>query len=461
MNPWLNTPRPHLKDKRVTVLGGARSGMAACRLLTKVGATIFLSDQREPGKWVDKRKELSRLGIESEINGHSEKSLEADLIIVSPGVPQDAEILTQAGERGIPIVSEVELASWFTTLPIAAITGSNGKTTTTTILAEMSRHGGYKTFLAGNIGFPFSDAVLTTLDDEPTNGLFVLEISSFQMEHILYFKPYIAILLNLTPDHLDRYPDFDTYASAKMNILKNMTEENWVVYNEDDSGLLPYLQTQAQKVPFSLSRSPKTLFTLNETKIYDEKNEIVVYLKDISIPGKHNLYNFLAAATASRLLEINSNQIGEVITSFPGVEHRIEFVKDIDGIVFYNDSKATNVDSVAVALQAFDRPIILIMGGLDKGGDFSLLVPLIKSSVKAIILVGAAADLIAEVYSGVVPLQNAVTIQNAVEMAWQSAQPGDVVLLSPGCASFDQFDNYEERGKVFKKTVNDLKRIVT
>lgn len=461
MTDWLDTPHPDLSSKKITVVGGAISGMAVCRLLTKVGAKAFLTDKRIPDGWPDKEQELSQLGIEFETGGHTEKSLETDLIVVSPGVPQDADILTQAGERGIPVVSEIEMASWHTELPIAAVTGSNGKTTTSFILAKMSSHGGYETFLAGNIGFPFADTVRSILGNEPDNGLHVLEISSFQMEHIRHFRPKIAVLLNLTADHLDRYPDMDAYARAKMNILNNMTENDWVVFNEDDAGLKPYLQTAARKVPFSLSRTPEALFTVNETKIYDETEEIIIYLKDVSLPGRHNLSNFLAAATVSRLLEIDSDNIRNIMTTFPGVEHRIEFVEELNGVKFYNDSKATNVDSVEVALRSFDNPLIVIMGGLDKGGDFSQLIPLIKSNVKEIILVGEATRIIAEAYSGVVHTQNAGDIHTAVDAAFHSAQSGDIVLLSPGCASFDQFKNYEERGKAFKTAVAGLKRTVS
>ena len=458
MTDKLDKPTQDLSGKNVTVVGGARSGMAVCRLLTEVEATAFLTDQKEPVDWAEKKQELSQLGIEFEIDGHTEKSFEADLIVVSPGVPQDADILTKAGEKGIPVVSEVELASWFTNLPIAAVTGSNGKTTTTTMLAEMCRYGGYETFLAGNIGFPFSDAVRSILGNEPNNGLHVLEVSSFQMEHIHYFKPKVAVLLNLTADHLDRYSNMDAYARAKMNILNNMTENDQVVYNKDDAELTPYLETSAMLVPFSLSTVPNALFTVNETKIYDAADEILIYLKDVSLPGKHNLSNFLAAATASNLLNVDSNAVGKVMSSFPGVEHRIEFVDNLDGVEFYNDSKATNVDSVEVALKSFDNPLIVIMGGLDKGGDFSQLTQFMKSNVKEIILVGKAAEIISEAFSGVVPTQNAGDIPLAVKTAFQSAQSGDVVLLSPGCASFDQFENFEERGDAFKTAVANLKR---
>ena len=458
MTNWVDRPTQDLSGKNVTVVGGARSGMAVCRLLAEVKATAFLTDQKEPVNWTEKKQELSQLGIEYEIDGHTEKSLEADLIVVSPGVPLDADILTQAGEKGIPVVSEVELASWFTNLPIAAVTGSNGKTTTTTMLAEMCRYGGYETFLAGNIGFPFSDAVRSIIGNEPKNGLHVLEVSSFQMEHIRHFKPKVAVLLNLTADHLDRYTDMDAYARAKMNILNNMTENDQVVHNEDDPGLKPYLETSAQLIPFSLSTVPNALFTVNETKIYDATDEILIYLKDVSLRGKHNLSNFLAAATASNLLNIDSNSIGKVMSSFPGVEHRIEFVDNLEGVEFYNDSKATNVESVEVALKSFDNPLLVIMGGLDKGGDFRQLIPFMKSNVKKIVLVGKAAGIIAEAFSGVVPTQNARDIYSAVQIAFQLAQSGDVVLLSPGCASFDQFENFEERGKAFKAAIANLKR---
>ena len=446
-----------LEGKKVTVIGAARSGKAAAQLLTELGAKVFLSDSSQTYETDEELSKLANLGVEIELGDHSKRSYEADLMVISPGVPQDAEIISVAVEKTIPVIGEVELASWFTQLPIIAVTGSNGKTTTSTILANMVKQGNYTPFLAGNIGVPFSKTVYELFGDEPENGIHILEISSFQMEHILHFKPKMAVLLNLTTDHIDRYSSIDSYAAAKMNLVKNMTEQDFVIYNLDDPGLLKYLHTEAIRVPFSIQKNANTVFSVNETKITDEFEKILVYLKDIALPGQHNLSNLLAAATASEILDIPYSGINRVMKTFCGVPHRLEHIRTLKGVDYYNDSKATNIHSVNVAIDSFSRPIILIMGGRDKGADFQDLLPKASSKVKQILVLGEAADRIQQTLSRDIPCSQVSTIDSAVFQAQKMAEPGDVVLLSPGCASFDMFKNFEERGDQFRTAVFNLR----
>ena len=445
-----------LKGKTVAVIGAGKSGAAAARLLIKKEANALLSDQNESPLLTKDLSELERLGVAMEFGGHSEKIFEADMMVVSPGVPQDADAIRCASEKEIPVVSEVELASWFTDLPIVAVTGSNGKTTTTTMLAEMCTKGKFNPFLAGNIGIPFSETVTSTLETRPEKGIHILEISSFQMEHIRHFHPKVAVLLNLTADHLDRYPTVDDYAAAKMRIMENMTADDTVIFNSDDSQLSAMIHTTAQLIPFSLAGHSDSLFSVNETKIYDGADEILIYKKDVSLPGVHNLTNFLAAATACRLLGVTVEAIGKVMQTFSGVPHRLEYILTLDGVDYYNDSKATNIDSVKVALDSFPGPVILIMGGRDKGANFRELHPYLAGKVKRIIVLGEAADRIQESLSPIPPSTRAHSLDSAVSLAHDYSQSGDTVLLAPGCASFDMFTNFEERGDTFKQAVNAL-----
>lgn len=446
-----------LEGKRVSVIGALRSGTAAAGLLSVIGARVFISDMDPNLEGQEETTDLRKEGVESEFGIHTEKIYEADLMVVSPGVPQNAEVVLTAMERGIPVVSEVELASWYTELPIVAVTGSNGKTTTATILADMYREGDYVPLLAGNIGFPFSRSVLEILEKEPRNGIHVLEISSFQMEHIHGFRPKIAVLLNLSPDHLDRYSSMKNYVDAKMRIVENMKEEDHVVYNVDDPLLRQHVDTKARLTPFSLGSHRNVLFHVNEKSVYDESQEILISLEDILLPGRHNLANFLAAATAGKLLDVPRRGIRKVMKTFRGVPHRLEQVRTLDGIEFYNDSKATNVQSVKMAIDAFSRPLILIMGGRDKGADFMELLPPMTSKVKQVLVLGEAADRIQETLSRSIPCNKVTTIDSAVSLAHDIGENGDVVLLSPGCASFDMFKNFEKRGEAFKAAVKRLR----
>lgn len=446
-----------LKGKRVSVIGLARSGVAAAKLAKDLGAQVFVSDISDSNDIIQAFQELQKFGIKGELNGHTESIYNADLWVISPGVPKDAEIIQHAMVKDIPIVSEIEFASWFTTAPIIAVTGSNGKTTTVYMLNEMCQSDDIEPILSGNVGNPFSNSVRHDLSNPNPNRVHVLEISSFQMEFILHFKPYIALFLNLSPDHLNRYKDMDDYVSAKMNMWSNQTKDDFLVFNGDDDLLAKRIApAKAKKIPFSLQSDPKSLFKLNATKIYDQKHATLINLDDIALPGKHNLSNYLGAATAATLLGIASSKIADVMKSFCGVPHRLEHVKNINGVTYINDSKATNVDAVKVALDSFKNPILLILGGRDKGGDFLSLYPH-THNVKEVLTIGESEEAIAMLLGDAVRLRSCGSLKSALEVAHSNAQPGDVVLLSPGCASFDQFENFEHRGNVFRRLVQELK----
>lgn len=446
-----------IKGKRVTVIGLARSGVAAAKLAQKLGAYVFVSDQSNSNDVIKSFQELQKAGIKGEINGHTETIYTTDLWVISPGVPKDAEIIQQALAKDMPVVSEIEFASWFTTAPILAVTGSNGKTTTVHMLNEMCQSDDIEPILSGNVGNPFSDIVRQDLSKPNPKRVHVLEISSFQMEFIQHFKPFISLFLNLSPDHLNRYEDMDDYVSAKMNMWSNQTQDDFLVFNADDDLLAKRIApANAKKIPFSLKSDKNVLFKLNATKIYDKEHATLINLDDIALPGKHNLSNYLGAATAATLLGIASSKISDVMKSFCGVPHRLELVGDINGVSYINDSKATNVDAVNVALDSFNSPILLILGGRDKGGDFLSLYPH-THNVKEVLTIGESEEAIATVLGDAVRLRSCGSLMSAVEVAHSNAQPGDIVLLSPGCASFDQFDNFEHRGDVFRELVRGLK----
>ncbi len=447
----------NIRDANVTVIGLGRSGESAARLADYLGANVFISDGGNSEDTIKRMDGLKADGFTVEISGHSQKIYDADLWILSPGIAQDAAIVLNAKKKGIPVVSEIEFASWFTEAPVLGVTGSNGKTTTVNLLYEMCQTEGFSPALAGNVGTAFSNIILADLMDQPTDRVHILEISSFQMEHIIHFKPFISIFLNITPDHLDRYASMDDYIKAKLNMIQNQDQSDHIVYNFDD----PILNTkfdgvQPQTHGFSLLGTGETLFTMNATKIYDEAHATLIQLNQLALPGRHNLANALAAATAAKVLGVPNSRIAQVMSTFIGVEHRLEKVLDINGVTYYNDSKATNVDAVKVALDSFDVSIHLILGGKDKGGEFSQLLPHAQNKVKEIVAYGQAGETISAALRDAVKLECVSSLRDAVEICHLRAVPGDIVLLSPGCASFDQFINFEERGKVFKSFVKEL-----
>ena len=449
-----------VRGKRIAVIGAARSGVAVAKLLTSNGAIVFVSDSAAPEKLQPQLAELRSAGIGFETGAHSDRLFGNDLLVLSPGVPSDSPIVREAAGRGLRIVSELEVASWFCPAPIVAVTGTNGKTTTTTLIGRMLHDGKKKHVVAGNIGTAFS-SVLGELDG---SSAAVVEVSSFQLDYIESFHPAIAIIMNITPDHLDRYDhDFEKYAASKCRVFENQTNEDVLVYNYDDAETRNRVNrpeaAHVRALPFGVERQ-------FEEGAYVENGQLVtnigghrasiVAVNEISIRGIHNLYNSMAATLTAQLLGIGVPSIRATLRNFKGVEHRLEFVREYRGVKYVNDSKATNVESVWYALQAFEEPLVLMLGGRDKGNDYSKLSGLVERHVKAIVAIGESADKVSRSFEALKKVVRANSMEEAVQTARGLASPGDVVLLSPACASFDWFDNYEHRGKVFKQLVNLL-----
>jgi UDP-N-acetylmuramoylalanine--D-glutamate ligase len=443
--------------KRISVLGMARSGIACAKLLKKIGAEVFVSDTKEKESLSSEINQLEGLGIDLETGGHSSKAVvDKDFIVVSPGIPLDIPILNQAEAFGIPIFSEIEVAYWLTDAEIIGITGSNGKTTTVTLVGEILKEDKRECQVGGNIGTPFSSIVEKISPD----GIIVLELSSFQLERIEEFRPYIASVLNITPDHLDRHPDMKSYTEAKLRILENQTEDDFAVLNMDDEGSLQFVSYgKSQKIFFSTRKELEQGTFVHEGKLISRwnGNEMeIIEASEIGIKGPHNLSNACAACAISCILEVSPESTRKVLRSFTGVEHRLEQVATIFGISFVNDSKATNVDSVWYALQSVTPPIVLIAGGRDKGGDFTRLKELVQKNVKALVLLGEAEEKIEKALGDLVPTFHSDSMEEAVELGFKKAGPKETVLLSPGCASFDMFKDYQHRGEVFKESVKNL-----
>lgn len=449
-----------INGKRFSVVGGARSGVAVAKLLKTHGARVFLSDKAAPEKMRETITVLNEEGIQYEFGGNTEKVLEGEVIVLSPGVPSDLPLVKSAIKKKRSVVSEVEVASWFCSAPIIAITGTNGKTTTTTLAGRMFEDARRPSVVAGNIGTAFSQVVNQVGQD----GAAILEISSFQLDHIQTFKPKVSVWLNVTPDHLDRYDhSYEKYVASKCRIFENQTEGDVLVYNADDETERTNVERLApsaiRKLPFSvLAKADEGAFLEDGSmKIRMQGSESdVIPVDQISIRGMHNLYNAMAATLAARVMGISTASIRATLKNFKGVEHRLEFVREVNGVTYVNDSKATNVDSVWYALQSFDKPIVLLLGGRDKGNDYSRLSDLVRKHVKAIVAIGESADKVVEAFGQVVSVAKATNMSEAVQSASAMATRGDVVLLSPACASFDWFENYEHRGRVFKQLVADL-----
>jgi UDP-N-acetylmuramoylalanine--D-glutamate ligase len=447
--------RRGLKNARVAVLGAARSGIAVSRLLLSAGARVLLSDHKPYDQLTPEAKTLGASNFELEHGGHTRKILDTDLICISPGLSLDISILQEAQKSNIPIVGEIELASWFCEAPMFAITGSNGKTTTTTLTGSILKKYDPATIIAGNIGIPFSEQVLKTSSQTRV----VLEISSFQLETIYSFHPKIGVILNLTANHLDRYPDFDAYARAKLNILKNMTQNDIIIYNGDDEYLTKQLASaNPKKLVFSLEEHDQegAFWCHDKIKVKLNTERFTIYLKQLHLRGPHNRYNMMVAALIACLVGINANIISRQICSFNGIEHRLELVRNINDILFINDSKATTIESLIYGLRSFDKNIILIAGGKDKGADFSQANQWLQSRVKLAVLIGQAADTMATVWNQIIPIVKSNGLKQAVELAYTQAKAGDIILLSPACSSFDMFQDYEDRGNQFKQIVKGL-----
>lgn len=444
--------------KNVAIIGAGESGTGAALLACHLGMNVYLSDS---GRIADKYKEKLRLfGIGFEEGQHQlEKILNSDLVIKSPGVPDKAPVVVKAMEAGKKVVSEIEFASWFTSKPIVAITGTNGKTTTTALTGHIFTKAGIRTGIGGNIGRSFAELVLHDASYEA----YVLEVSSFQLDGCYSFAPDIAILTNITPDHLDRYDyKFENYIASKFRIAQSQSPEQVFVYCADDEVTVKNISKfsiKSRKIPFSAVYEPEEgAFLLSENEFIVKINTMdTMIIKDFKLKGTHNAYNSMAAAIAARIHEIRQEKIKEAFSDFKGVEHRLESVATIGGIEFINDSKATNVNSVIYAISSIKRPIVWIAGGVDKGNDYSALHDLVKKYVKAIVCLGKDNSKLLDEFTGMVDvIADTHSMEQAVKTAYSLAAKGDAVLLSPACASFDLFENYEDRGNQFKFWVRQL-----
>jgi UDP-N-acetylmuramoylalanine--D-glutamate ligase len=446
-----------LNNKRVLVVGLGKSGVASALFLKNRGARVTVSDSKPQEQLGEEIPILLDHGIIVETGGHGERTFHGqDLIVVSPGVPVDSPPLVQARSLGEPVIGEIELAAQFLPQNIVAITGSNGKTTTTTLTSEIIAAGGYSTHVGGNIGTP----AISLVDAVQTDSVIVLEISSFQLETIQTFRPKVAIVLNVTPDHLDRHRTFETYVDAKARIFENQQGDDFAVLNADDPvcvGLAS--RTRAQVFWFSRKKEVQQGAFVRDGRILfrDSAGQREIMLaSEISLKGAHNLENTLAAICAGVLMKCAPERIRVAVHKFKAVEHRLEYVATIRGVEYYNDSKATNVDATIKALESFPGNIHLILGGKDKGSDYTVLNDLLRQRVKCVYTIGAAAKKIESQIKQAAEIVHAESLDNALRRASASAQPGDIVLLAPACASFDQFRNYEHRGKAFKELVQGL-----
>src|SRR6202163_955831 len=446
-----------LNGKRVLVVGLGKSGVASALFLKAHGAQVTVSDTKSGDELRNEIPVLLDNGITVETGGHGDRTFRGqDLIVVSPGVPVAAPPLVAAGALGEAVIGEIELASQFLPGPIVAITGSNGKTTTTTLTGEILTAGGLATLVGGNIGTP---AISLAERARPETAI-VLEVSSFQLETIQTFRPKIAVVLNVTPDHLDRHRTFEAYVDAKARLFENQEPSDFAVLNADDPTCVAMgSRTRAQVYWFSRQKEVQQRAwgragNIVFRHVRGQQREIM-QVSEIPLKGAHNLENVLAAVCAGALMGCAPDKIRQAVCNFKAVEHRLEFVATIRGVDYYNDSKATNVDATIKALESFPANIHLILGGKDKGSDYTLLNPLLRQRVKRVCTIGAAAAKIESQIKGV-EIVHADTLENALRKANAVAEPGDVVLLAPACASFDQFKNYEQRGQVFKAIVRTL-----
>ena len=442
-----------LSGKKISVLGMGRTGIPTANFLAARGAEVLLVDQKAPADLGEKLKDLSPR-VQTKF-GTSAPSADADLVVLSPGFDINSPLLDPARKRGIEIISEIELAYRFNTTPIIAVTGTNGKSTTTTLIGNILERAGKKVSVGGNIGIPF----ISLIDNNPKDFI-VLEISTFQLEGIKQFKPHISVVLNISPDHLNRHKTMECYAELKGRIALNQTEDDFLVLNQDDPIVLDVgRDKRAKKNYFSTESIVEAGACLeNNTLILRQGNtkETICPVDELKQVMQWQTENILAAAAATALAGVGANFIADTIKNFSGLEHRLEWVRKLRGIDFVNDSKGTNVGSVQKSLKSFDQPIILIAGGQDKGGDFSQLKSLFKTKVKHLVLIGEAKTKISKLLNGSPSYEEADTLEMAVKRAVSKAVAGDVILLSPACASFDMFKDYEDRGRQFKTIVNNL-----
>ncbi len=446
-----------LKGKKVSIIGAVRSGIGAAKLVKKVGGIPFVSDMAADSKIKDSVAMLKSENISFETEIHSEKVYNCDLMVVSPGVPGDSAVVKFAKEKNIKMISEIELAYHYCNGKVIAITGTNGKTTTTSLCGYLFNQCGVKTYTAGNIGLAFSEIALDVKADEFVS----LEVSSFQLDLIENFKPKIAMILNITPDHLNRYENsIEKYAASKQRVYSNQDENDFLILNADSQTVSDYLQKHKSKdYFFSASKPQKDGCYVDKDKVVfakDGKTTFSCDRNDIFIKGEHNLSNAMAVINAAKISGFENEKIIAALRSFQGVEHRLELVREINGVKFINDSKATNVDSVWYALRSFNNPIFLILGGQDKGNDYNQIKDLVEEKVKKIYAIGSSADKVFNFFHKLVKVEMKPSMEDVIMSAVKEAREGEIVLLSPACASFDMFNNYEHRGKVFKEAVNKL-----
>jgi UDP-N-acetylmuramoylalanine--D-glutamate ligase len=449
-------PGIELAGKQVLVVGLARTGIATALFCAARGARVTATEGQPESQMAETAAKLRAAGVTLELGGHrAETFVQQDLIVPSPGVPPTMPALAAARAIGIPVWSEIELAWRFLRGRLICITGSNGKTTTTALTGHVLETAGLPVQVAGNIGTPLISRVELSCDA----GFTVVEASSFQLESVASFRPDVAVLLNITPDHLDRHGSMEVYGRAKARMFANQTEEDDAVVNTDDARAASYAPSRPQVYWFSRQKNVANgCFVRGDEIVFrrDGTETVLLERKVIGLRGNHNIENVLAAAAAARLAGVEPAAIEEGVRTFAGVEHRIEYVATISGVEYFNDSKATNVDAALKALDAFPGKLFVILGGKDKGSDYSLLRESLRGHARMALLIGSAAEKIEADLGGAVPVERAGTLAHALETAAKRAQPGDTVLLAPACASFDQFENYEHRGRVFKQLVREL-----
>jgi UDP-N-acetylmuramoylalanine--D-glutamate ligase len=456
-----------LKNLRITILGAKASGIGASQLAARKGAKVLLSDSGNPPELSTYIDQLKSLGIEIELNGHSEKVYDCDFIVTSPGIPLSSKVLQEAFNRGLKVYSEIEFASWFVKGKIIAITGTNGKTTTTALTHHILKNAGFKAFVGGNIGEAFSNFADETTED----SISVIEVSSFQLDLIESFHPDVAIILNITPDHLERYEnDFTKYIASKFRITKNLDSKDLFIYNKDDVAIAKNI-TRGNFITQSFSVIDSSFATAfySDGKIFiregDNQNlpdasletvRLVIDTKEMLLKGIHNYYNSMAAILAAKFVGCDIEKIKTGLSTFKGVEHRLEVVRLLDGVLYINDSKATNVRSTYYALKSYDSPIILILGGRDAGNDYSEIKSLVEERVKLILAFGESKEKIKNFFESITKVVLCDSLEEVVQKSREFSNSGDVVLFSPACKSFDMFQNYEHRGRSFKELVNKL-----
>ncbi len=446
----------------LVILGAGESGVGAALLAQQKGIPVFVSERGEVAS--ARQGEMKHAGIAYESGGHStDRILEAEEVVKSPGIPDSAPLVRALRDKGVPVISEIEFAARFSKAHMVCITGTNGKTTTTALTHHCLISGGLKAGLAGNIGPSLARYLYTHGDRD----VFVLELSSFQLDGLVDFKADVAVLLNITPDHLDRYDnDFSQYIASKFGILRNQTAADHFIYNADDPAIQNYLSAHPlamQSYPVSTSRSLEALggigagINQNELSINTHNQTFTMKIQELALQGKHNLFNSMAAGVTSRIFELRKDLVRDSLANFENLEHRLEFVAKVNDVTFINDSKATNVNSTWYAIESMDKPTVWIAGGVDKGNDYDDLLDLVNEKVKAIICLGVDNSKLRAAFSGIMPtIIEVQSADEAVKVAYELAHAGDAVLLSPACASFDLFENYEDRGQQFKAAVRRL-----